>query len=495
MPTLIHVADRVLNRPLLITPEKATIILQVLSGRIGLSGPEANRFEGDQPIQTDEDGNVVRSPITGLPKLKPYRLAGNVGIVSIVGSLVNRGAWVGASSGLVSYEGIQTQLKAVAADPKAESIILDIQSPGGEAVGAFETASMVRSIASEKRVVAVVNGMAASAAYAIASGASEIVTIETGVVGSIGVVLLHADYSQMLAEEGIKPTLIFAGAHKVDGNPYEPLPESVRADLQAEVDAFYKAFLTAVAAGRGPRLTADMAHATEARTLIGQAAVDAGLADAVGTFESVLEDLTSSAPRSGASADRSGVPGAPGGRNQSQQRSMSMSDKTSAPAADAGTYFTQAQLDEAIKAAEQRGRTEAQAAADAAVSAERERLAGLDKVLADAGPGAAEIVAKAKEDGKTTPAEAALQVLQAGAHKAGVTLAGLEADEASAKGAVPGAEGAGKTKTPQTPDGWKAEWEASDKLQAEFPTVDSYVGYMQGTKAGAFRVLKPRDAA
>jgi ClpP class serine protease len=74
--------------------------------------------------------------------------------------------------------------------------------------------------------------MAASAAYGLASAANEIVISPTSIVGSIGVVMLHADRSGELAAQGVKPTLIFAGSHKVDGNPFEPLSDAVRADLQ-----------------------------------------------------------------------------------------------------------------------------------------------------------------------------------------------------------------------------------------------------------------------
>lgn len=275
---LAHIADRALNRPLLVTPDKAQVIMSVLAGRIGINVPEATRFEG--------------TPFAPGKRPKTYNVtAGGVGIISIVGSLVNRGAWIGANSGLVSYEGIQHQLKAVAVDADVRSVILDLHTPGGEAVGAFETAALVRQLATVKRTVAVVNGMAASAGYAIASGATEIVTTETGVSGSIGVVLLHADFSGKLEKDGIKPTLIFAGAHKVDGNPFEALPPEVRDDLQAEVDAFYSLFLKTVGQGRGARLTAAAARATEARALIGQAAVAAGLADRLGSFESELVDL------------------------------------------------------------------------------------------------------------------------------------------------------------------------------------------------------------
>ena len=351
MTSLIHIADRVLNRPLLITQDKAQVILSVLAGRIGVSSPEASRFEGTS-LDTDENGRV---------RVKPYRVANGVGIITITGSLVNRGAWVGASSGLTSYEGIVHQLKTAAADEAVRSVILDIHSPGGEAVGAMEVAAVVRGLASRKRTVAVVNGMAASAAYAIASGASEIVTIETGVSGSIGVVLLHADFSRQLDRDGITPTLIHAGAHKVDGNPFEPLSADVREDLQAEVNAFYDSFIQSVAKGRGNRLTAAAARKTEARIFIGKAAVDAGVADRVGTFEQVLADLSR----------------ASSGRSTSQNRRTSMSENCGAPAANEDAGIPKSEHETAVKAARTEG---AKTATDRLVAA-----LGAEGVKGDAG--------------------------------------------------------------------------------------------------------------
>lgn len=348
MTTLFRIADHVLNRPLLISRDKAQVILSVLAGRIGVNTPEASRFEGDDTIY-DENGRAVRGD-WGERKRKPYKVSNGVGIVTITGSLVNRGAWVGASSGLTSYEGIGHQIKTALADDAVHSVILDMHSPGGEAVGAFETAALVRQLSSKKRTVAVVNGMGCSAAYAIPSGANEIVTTETGVSGSIGVVLLHADFSRQLDREGVTPTLIHAGAHKVDGNPFEPLSADVRDELQAEVDALYEAFLATVAKGRGSRLTAAAARKTEARTFIGKAAVDVGLADRVGTFEGVLAELSRA-----------------GGRTTVQNRRPSM-DSNDQPAVNAG--ISKADHDAAVNAARAEG-------VKMGATAERERISAI----------------------------------------------------------------------------------------------------------------------
>lgn len=305
--TLHHVASLVLNRPLAILPSKLETIAAVLGGRIGLDAsgltPQASRFVGS---------HVDREAPSSQGSLPYRRTAAGTALIPVIGSTVNRGAWIGASSGLVSYEGLKFQLAHASQDDRTRAVLLDFECPGGEAVGAFEAAAVVRQVAALKPVVAVVNGLCASAAYAMASGTTRIVVTPSGIAGSIGVVMLHTDVSGALAKAGVKPTLIFAGKHKTDGHPYGPLPASVKADLRAEIDGFYAAFIECVAAGR-KNLSAEAIRATEARTFMGAAAVAAGLADDVGTFEGALVDLeagriTLASPQSNPSAARTTGP-------------------------------------------------------------------------------------------------------------------------------------------------------------------------------------------
>jgi signal peptide peptidase SppA len=181
------------------------------------------------------------------------------------------------------HEGFQEQLRTAVADPDVRGILLDMDSPGGEASGAMEAAAAVRQAAAQKRVVTFVNGLAASAGYAIASGATKIVTAPSGMLGSIGVVLLHIDRSEQLAAAGVKPTLIQAGAYKTDYSGPRALEDDARCRIQASVDRFYDLFVSTVAAHRGmPEKTV---RATEGGLLMGRAAVEMGLADWEGTFE------------------------------------------------------------------------------------------------------------------------------------------------------------------------------------------------------------------
>ena len=151
MTKLAHIADRVLNRPLMIMPEKLSLIASVLDGRIGIDGasfsdieaeylkqaPEASRFVGNYEL------NDPNNPAAGK---KPYRTTPEgVAVIGVVGSLVNRGGWIGAYSGMTSYEGLKHQLGAAARDASVSSILLDMDSPGGEAVGAFEAGDATRA--------------------------------------------------------------------------------------------------------------------------------------------------------------------------------------------------------------------------------------------------------------------------------------------------------------------------------------------------------------
>lgn len=323
-----RIAGQFFNRPLLLTPQSAQTVGNFLLTRFEAKG--GARGGNDMPIEERQyfqgkqnpDGSVTASSPrssrfvgeyrTGQDgKPAPYRVTEDgTAIITIIGELINRGAWIGASSGVTSYEGIKHQISSAARDPRVSAILIDIESPGGEAVGAFEVAAVVRKAAEVKPVIAIVNGMAASAGYAAICGATKIITIPTGLVGSIGVVMLHLDMSAFLEEEGVKPTLMFKGDNKVDGNPFEPLPDSVKASFMAELDQFYGMFVSSVAAGR-PGLTEQAIRATQARIFMGEDAVRAGLADEVATFDEVIADLASPQSRAAVFSGRS--PSANGG--------------------------------------------------------------------------------------------------------------------------------------------------------------------------------------
>jgi signal peptide peptidase SppA len=212
-----------------------------------------------------------------------------IAVISIHGSLVKRLLGMEAASGLTSYGEIAAMLDAALADPQVSGILLDIDSPGGEASGSFELARRVREVAAQKPIWAVANDAAYSAAYAIAASAQRLFVTETGGVGSIGVIALHVDQSVKDAKEGYRYTAITAGAHKNDYSPHEPLSDAAKTELQGEVDRLYAIFTEHVAAMRG--LDLDAVRATEAGLFFGGNAVTQGLADGVQTLDATLSQF------------------------------------------------------------------------------------------------------------------------------------------------------------------------------------------------------------
>ncbi|WP_146681460.1 S49 family peptidase, partial [Escherichia coli] len=143
----------------------------------------------------------------------------------------------------------------------------DIDSPGGQAAGAFDCADMIYRLRQQKPVWALCNDTACS---------RRLVT-QTSRIGSIGVMMSHVSYAGHLAQAGVDITLIYSGAHKVDGNQFEALPAEVRQDMQQRIDAARRMFAEKVAMFTG--LSVDAVTGTEAAVFEGQSGIDAGLAD------------------------------------------------------------------------------------------------------------------------------------------------------------------------------------------------------------------------
>jgi len=268
-----YLASRLFGTPLLIHRPKLDVILSVVGQRIGMA---------DMPAMPMMDlAAFQRPPLAAAPE--------GIAVIPIHGSLVKRSLGMEAASGLTSYGEIAAMLDAALADPQVSGILLDIDSPGGEASGSFEVARRVREVAALKPVWAVANDAAYSAAYAIAASAQRLFVTETGGVGSIGVIALHVDQSVKDAKDGYHYTAITAGAHKNDYSPHEPLSDAAKTELQGEVDRLYAIFTEHVAAMRGLDLVA--VRATEAGLYFGGNAVAQGLADGVQTLDATLSQF------------------------------------------------------------------------------------------------------------------------------------------------------------------------------------------------------------
>lgn len=205
-----------------------------------------------------------------------------VSVISIVGGLSGRSRW-GADMG-----DLRALISDAADDSKIKSIVLDIDSPGGTVAGTPETAQVIRQAATVKPVIASVNGMAASAAYWMASNATSVMVSPSSLVGSIGVFATHTDWSVYDEAMGVKTSLIHAGKYKVEGNPYEPLDKEAAAEIQRGVDEAYEMFVADVAQGRGVSVAKVKADFGQGRMVGAVDAVRNGMADGIAPLEQVI---------------------------------------------------------------------------------------------------------------------------------------------------------------------------------------------------------------
>lgn len=269
-------AARVFGTPLLIAPAKLDVILGVIGPRFGLDfpapapGPESEPKERKDPEMAEE-------------------AAARIAVVQAVGTLANRVDWLDAMSGMTSYETLAEEIDRLAADPDVDAILLEVDSFGGEAGGCFDLADRIFAARQQKPVYGVANQYAMSAGYALLSQCERVFVPQSGEVGSIGVVTTHMDITAAAAQQGVRVTHVHAGAHKVDMSPFQALSDETKQRLAADVEQLYGQFLGVV--GRGGRLDADAARATEALTYIGEKAVEVGLADEIGTRADALEAL------------------------------------------------------------------------------------------------------------------------------------------------------------------------------------------------------------
>lgn len=245
----------------------------------------------EKPIQAisataqDNDDGFWPDESSFLAFYRPYKVKNGTLRIDVKGVLINDFPYQ-VSDWLTGYEYISRAVKRGLADPDVKRIALMVNSPGGTVAECFECADLIAKVGEQKPVQGFARDYAYSAAYALISATSHVHMTRTGGVGSIGVVTSHTDVSRRMEAAGMKVTFIYAGKHKVDGNPYEPLPEAVKDRMQAQIDELYEVFVSHVARHR--TMGEDKVRETEADTFTATEATSNGLADTAGPLEEAL---------------------------------------------------------------------------------------------------------------------------------------------------------------------------------------------------------------
>lgn len=270
-------------------------------------------------------------PLGGM--FRPYEVREGVLTIRVDGFLMD--APFALPGMMTGYGYLRDALSAAAEDENVRRVALVVDSFGGIAQGMFEAAEAVRAF-DAKPLTAFVQHNALSAAYALVSGADEIITTKMGLVGSVGAIVERMSVRRALEQHGIDVAVIASGERKAEGHPNLDMTESERERLRARVEKAHDDFAEFVASARGLDKKAVLQQ--ESAVYTGEEAVAAGLADRVADVAAEY-------------------------RNYHEPEKETMTKNTEVPAAEtAGNTDIKAQLD---------------AARAEGVKAERERIAAI----------------------------------------------------------------------------------------------------------------------
>ncbi len=258
-------AARLLNRPMLLLPANAEALVAAMSTMTPYGDADAGQRKAYEVVPP------------------------GIAVISVSGILVQKLGSCYSWGFVTGYDGIRKNIIDAFEDDEVKAIVLDIDSCGGDAAGCFDLADMIFGARGEKPIWAILNESGYSGAYAIASACNRVTIPRTGGAGSIGVIVLLADFSGALDQAGVKINVIQFGARKADGQPFAPLTDQARTRFQADVDTVGELFVETVARNRG--LAASAVKDQQAGCFMGQNAVSAGLADLVAAPDAAFAQL------------------------------------------------------------------------------------------------------------------------------------------------------------------------------------------------------------
>lgn len=242
---------------------------------------QSSGFAGLKAAWDDEMGG-------GEQEAKP---AGSIGVIPIRGTIKQHSSnsFFDFLFGGTSIDGLSRQFNAFLDDPNVKAIVFDIDSPGGSTYGATEFANEILAARGTKPIVAVANSVAASLAYWVGATADKFYVTPGGLVGSIGVFMVHEDISKMAEDLGVKVTMVAAGKHKLRGNEFEALSDEDVAHYQGLVNETYDRFVKDVARGRGVTAAAVRGGFGEGDVVTAGQAQKLGMVDGVMTLGAAIE--------------------------------------------------------------------------------------------------------------------------------------------------------------------------------------------------------------
>lgn len=375
--------DQAASRPWLMLPDALDTLMSIADRQ---GEPEALEARLGRPLDNTRSVTV----------------RDGVAVIPVVGPIMRYANVFTRISGATSTQELATDLRTALDNPQVRAIVLNVDSPGGEANGINELGDMIYAARGKKPIKAYGGGTVASGAYWLASAADELVIDDTAVVGSIGVV---TDVLVRDAREGEKRYTIVS--RNAPNKRPDLSTEEGRAVVGKTLDALSEVFVAKVARNLAVAPEDVPAQGDHGGLRVGAAAVEAGLAHRLGSLESLIAELAKPAATM---------------RKLSMTTVSTTAELQAALAAGTDPQTIQiatASIDEAGLKAE-------------AASAERERIKGINALAAKGFEGE---IATAIDNGSSV--EATALVLFKAAQERGISLAGIKADATGTNPATP----------------------------------------------------------
>lgn len=252
-------------------------VMAILRDAIGAEYPRPEASMEAPPSAVKMLGGVAAESVAMVPAFARGMTDGKepCAIVDIAGPLNNRYSFM-----FDSYDRIRdTVAQAIAAG--AKKIVFRMDSPGGSAAGCIEASREIRAMvrAAGVKLITYVDGVCASAAYAIATASDEIIAAPSALVGSIGAIEVLTDLSEANAKHGVRREIVTSGAYKGQGEADRALTPEIIAESQARVNEFAAGFYD-LCVEHGYGKSAEDLRSLEARVFFGTKAVELGLVTA-----------------------------------------------------------------------------------------------------------------------------------------------------------------------------------------------------------------------
>jgi protease-4 len=192
-----------------------------------------------------------------------------------------------------SAEKVTLALQSAFKDKNTAGVVVRINSPGGSPVQAqtiYDEMRRLRKKYPDIPLYAVVEDICASGGYFVAAGADRIYVARSSIVGSIGVLMNGFGFTGLMDKLGVERRLITAGENKGMLDPFSPMEEKDVRHVKEMLADIHQQFIGVVREGRGTRLK-ETPDTFSGLVWTGQKSVELGLADALGSLDSVARDV------------------------------------------------------------------------------------------------------------------------------------------------------------------------------------------------------------